>query len=132
MLKNFKKNNNKGFTLVELLVVIAIIGILSVVAVPSLFKNIQKAKTTEAIAYINAAKTAAVSVYADTQTIDASMVIAAIDGKAPTGVKISGATVAAETGSTTPKLKITVTVTDDTLKTALTAQFADDGSVTIQ
>ena len=42
-----KKKNNKGFTLVELLVVIAIIGILAVVAVPSLFKNIEKGKVGE-------------------------------------------------------------------------------------
>ena len=42
--KNNKKKNNKGFTLVELLVVIAIIGILAVVAVPALFKNIEKGK----------------------------------------------------------------------------------------
>ena len=39
-----KKKNNKGFTLVELLVVIAIIGVLAVVAVPALFKNIEKGK----------------------------------------------------------------------------------------
>ncbi len=42
-----KKKNNKGFTLVELLVVIAIIGILAVVAVPALFKNIEKGKIAE-------------------------------------------------------------------------------------
>ena len=42
-----KKKNNKGFTLVELLVVIAIIGILAVVAVPSLFKNVNKAKAAK-------------------------------------------------------------------------------------
>ena len=42
-----KKKNNKGFTLVELLVVIAIIGILAVVAVPALFKNIEKGKVAE-------------------------------------------------------------------------------------
>ena len=48
MIKNFKKKkNNKGFTLVELLVVIAIIGVLAVVAVPSLFKQIDKAKVQQ-------------------------------------------------------------------------------------
>ena len=62
-----KKKNNKGFTLIELLVVIAIIGILAVVAVPSLFKNINKAKASDAVAYINAVKTSAISEYASTQ-----------------------------------------------------------------
>ena len=65
MLKNFKKNNNKGFTLVELLVVIAIIGILAVVAVPSLFKNINKANAADVVADISAIKTAVVAEYAD-------------------------------------------------------------------
>lgn len=65
---NRKKKNNKGFTLVELLVVIAIIGILAVVAVPSLFKNINKAKASEAVAYVSAVKSTAVSVYADNTT----------------------------------------------------------------
>ena len=65
MIKNFKKKkNNKGFTLVELLVVIAIIGVLAVVAVPSLFKQINKAKASDAIAYVSAVKTAAISEYA--------------------------------------------------------------------
>ena len=60
-----RKNNSKGFTLVELLVVIAIIGILSVVAVPTLFKNIEKAKVVSLEADINTIKSAVRSVYAD-------------------------------------------------------------------
>lgn len=63
MLKKMKKN--KGFTLVELLVVIAIIGILAVVAVPSLFKNINKAKAADIIADYSAIKAAVTSEYAD-------------------------------------------------------------------
>ena len=61
-----KKKNNKGFTLVELLVVIAIIGILAVVAVPALFKNIEKGKVADLEADISAIRSAALSVYADT------------------------------------------------------------------
>ena len=63
-----KKKNNKGFTLVELLVVIAIIGILAVVAVPALFKNIEKGKVADLESDISAIRSAALSVYADTST----------------------------------------------------------------
>ena len=59
-----KKKNNIGFTLVELLVVIAIIGILAVVAVPSLFKNIEKGKVAELESDISAIRSAALSYYA--------------------------------------------------------------------
>ena len=60
-----KKKNNKGFTLVELLVVIAIIGILAVVAVPSLFKNIEKGKVAELESDISAIRSAVLSYYAE-------------------------------------------------------------------
>ena len=60
-----KKKNNKGFTLVELLVVIAIIGILAVVAVPSLFKNIEKGKVAELESDISAIRSAVLSFYAE-------------------------------------------------------------------
>jgi len=80
MLNKFKKNNNKGFTLVELLVVIAIIGILAVVAVPSLFKNIDKSKAVQVTTNINAIKTEIMSNYADGITY-ADMVDASKDYK---------------------------------------------------
>ncbi|WP_243446434.1 type II secretion system protein [Romboutsia weinsteinii] len=60
-----KKKNQKGFTLVELLVVIAIIGILAVVAVPALFKNINKAKVADLQADYSAFKSASLSYYTD-------------------------------------------------------------------
>ena len=64
MIKKLRKNK-KGFTLVELLVVIAIIGILAVVAVPSLFKNINKAKAADIVSDYSAIKAAVISDYAD-------------------------------------------------------------------
>ncbi len=63
-----KKKNQKGFTLVELLVVIAIIGILAIVAVPALFKNINKAKVADLKADYNAFKSASLSYYTDKNT----------------------------------------------------------------
>ena len=63
-----KKKNNKGFTLVELLVVIAIIGILAVVAVPALFKNINKAKVADLESDYSAIKSAVLSYYTDENT----------------------------------------------------------------
>lgn len=60
-----KVKSKKGFTLVELLVVIAIIGILAVVAVPSLFKNINKARVAELESDYNVIKNATMSYYID-------------------------------------------------------------------
>lgn len=60
-----KKKNNKGFTLVELLVVIAIVGILAVVAVPSLMKNIEKGKVAKLESDYNVISTGMVTYYAD-------------------------------------------------------------------
>lgn len=65
-----KRKNNKGFTLVELLVVIAIIGILAVVAVPSLMKNINKAKAADIVADYSAIKAQVLSTYADDSLVN--------------------------------------------------------------
>ena len=76
-----KKKNNKGFTLVELLVVIAIIGILAVVAVPALFKNINKAKVADLESDYSAIKSAVLSYYTDENTMPISDVTGASNGK---------------------------------------------------
>lgn len=68
-----RDKNNKGFTLVELLVVIAIIGILAVVSVPALFKNINKAKIADLESDYNVVKSSTIDYYVDNNELPKRM-----------------------------------------------------------
>ena len=48
MLKKFRKNDKKGFTLIELMIVIAIIGILAAIAIPNFIAYRNKAFCSKA------------------------------------------------------------------------------------
>ena len=59
----------QGFTLIELMIVVAIIGILAAVALPAYQDYTKRAKMTEAIGFIAAAKTGVSEAYASSGTL---------------------------------------------------------------
>ena len=54
----FKKESERGFTLIELMIVIAIIGVLAAVAVPQYGRYTQRAKFAEIVSLTSSFKTA--------------------------------------------------------------------------
>jgi type IV pilus assembly protein PilA len=58
------KRVQQGFTLIELMIVVAIIGILAAVALPAYQDYTKRAKMTEAIGFVAAAKTGVSEAYA--------------------------------------------------------------------
>lgn len=63
------KRVQQGFTLIELMIVVAIIGILAAVALPAYQDYTKRAKMTEAIGFLAAAKTGVSEAYASAGTL---------------------------------------------------------------
>lgn len=91
------KRVQQGFTLIELMIVVAIIGILAAVALPAYQDYTKRAKMTEAIGFIAAAKTGVSEAYASKGDLS--------------GIDNTAAGLAAPTDITSAVVK-SVTVTD--------------------
>jgi type IV pilus assembly protein PilA len=68
MLKIFRKEGQKGFTLIELMIVIAIIGILAAIAIPQFVSYRQKGYNTKAKGELKSFYTACQAYLADVPT----------------------------------------------------------------
>ena len=71
MLKAFRKNGEKGFTLIELMIVIAIIGILAAIAIPQFTAYRVKGYNTKAKGELKSAYTACQAYFADHPAVNA-------------------------------------------------------------
>lgn len=125
----FKKNNEKGFTLIELMIVIAIIGILAAVAVPNFLSYRNKAYCTSVEGDARTAITALSSYFSDPSKISLPTFAHL---KAKEKFSLSTSSTSAVTGSNTDLSKMWVTVTKATTNkcpngSTFTAYLGGDG-----
>lgn len=100
------KKVQQGFTLIELMIVVAIIGILAAVAIPAYTDYTARAKVTEAVGALAAAKTSVSEYYTSMGTMPADDTTAGINTGA-IGTYVTGIAYA-QTSATVSTLTVTL------------------------
>lgn len=130
-----KRSKESGFTLLELLVVVIIVGILATVAVPSFTKAMERARQTEAAAFLDTLKTSEEAYYQENQKYTGSFTDLMIDKPADASTRhyfkysVASATATTFTGTATRKTS-TDTGKSPAYSTAYTVVIKEDGTLT--
>lgn len=113
-MKKMSQKNNKGFSLVELIVVVAIMAVLMGILVPTLVKNVEKSKKQKDASAIEEIRSTMVTTLADPTYSDIEATIVYDD-----------TTIDIDDPGTTGSITAESPITDDEVKTFLTAVSAD-------
>lgn len=127
-LKNTKKKNNKGFSLVELIVVIAIMAVLMAVLAPAMLRYVEKSRIQKDDSAVSEAANAAQLALAD------ETVYNAVNGQTPITVTVSATAIndnvsGSNAGIVAAEVKKTV---GDTISFASKKRKGDTATITLE